>query len=263
MIINIKSSAKLFWQLLKTDLIIYKQDIIDLTFNAIIWVSLLTIIISYVYPQFGMFQYFGSFFLVGTIVSICLSNIMSSTARLLVDLEDNNVISYYLTLPNSSWLYFVKLGVGYACKTIVISIIILPLGKLILWDKINFSNLSLYKFFLIYLTINFSMGMITVFMASLIKNIMSIGSLWCRFIFPLWFLGGPAFPWQTIYNLSPKLAILCLFNPLLYLMEGVRAAVLGQHSFINFWICLFVAWAFSIFLGWIGIYRFQKRLDLV
>jgi len=260
---NLKSYSKLFWQLLKTDLLIYKQNIFGQIIDEIIWITFTTIIASYVYPQFGMSKNFGTFFLVGTIVSSGVFNIFGASTKFLGNIEGSNPLSYFLTLPIPSWLHFIKLAIGQGCIATAKTIIILPLGKIILWNRITFANLSIYKFILIYFAINFSMGMLIVFMTSLVKNLKSIHSIWSRFLFPLWFLGGAMFTWKAIHNVSPKLAIILLLNPLLHLMEGVRAAVLGQEGYINFWICFLVAWFFAVFLGWVGICRFKKRLDFV
>jgi len=260
---NIKSYAKLFWQLLKTDLLIHSQNIIGRIVDLTIWVSLVIFIFSYVFPEFGMSKYFGTFYLVGTIVSTCIFNIWGSTAIVISDFEGNNEISHSLTLPLPSWLYFIKLATGYACQTIITTSIILPLGKIILGSRMSFENISIPKFILIFLSINFFIGVFTLFVTSIPKSMHKIESVWTRILFPLWILGGPEFPWQTINELSPRLATLCLFNPFLYSMEGIRAAVLGQTGFINFWICFSMVWFSTVIFGWLGIRRLKKWLDFV
>jgi len=260
---NIKSYAKIFWQLLKTDLLIYKQNVKDQIIDVLIWVIPLTLVYTYIFPQIGMTKDFGSFYVVGTMVSVAVFNIWNAATVFVADLEGDKAISYPLTLPMPSKLYFIKLAVGYACKTIVTSFLMLPLGKLLLWNKINFANISIFKFILIFLSINLFVGIFAIFAISVPKNIRTLDSILMRIIFPLWFLSGAEFSWQTLYGFSTWLAFLLFFNPFLYLMEGARAAVLGQADYLNFWICLAVIWVGGVLFGLVGIRRLKRNLDFV
>jgi len=260
---NIRSYAKLFWRLFKTDLLVYKKNMFGQTVDLIIWVAIVTLIFGYVYPEFGMSKYFGTFYMVGTIASASIFNIWGSVVAMISDVEGNNAISYSLTLPLPSWLYFVKGATSYACVTMATTSVILPLGKIILGDRLSFTDTSIPKLILIFFSINFFIGIFTLFITSIPKGIHKMENVWGRFLFPMWILGGADFPWKTIYELSPRFAMLSLFNPFVYLMEGIRAAVLGQTGFINFWICILVIWFNTIFFGWLGIKRLKKWLDFV
>ena len=263
MLKKIKSHTSVFFKLLKTDLLIFSKSMISGWIDTSIWVIVLLVIFTYIFPQLGMRKDFGAFFLVGGIASCCIFEIFSSAVAVISDLNNKQKISYRLTLPISSSLIFTGIAIFNACKSTFLSIIILPLGKLILGNKLNFTNLSIIKFVLMFFSINIFVGFFSLFMTSITDKVENIRSIWVRIIFPLWFLGGAEFPWQAIYSISPKIAYSCLFNPLLYPMEGIRAAVLGQAGFINFWYCFAMIWTSCIIFGWIGISRMKKRLDVV
>jgi len=260
---NIKSYTNLFWQLLKTDLLIYSKNIFSGIINTTIWVSIILGIFAYIYPQLGMTQEFGSLFVVGAIVSCCIFEIWGATATFVADLHGNNTISYPLTLPLSSWLYFVKLGISYACKSMIYTAIILPLGKFMLMGRMDLTNFMPIKFIIMFLTINIFGGFLSLFMSSICTSVAGMRTIWVRFLFPLWFLGGAEFPWYAVYKLSPKTAYLFLLNPITYAMEGIRATVLGQHDFILFWYCLIVLWIATFVFGFLAIKKLKKQLDFV
>ena len=90
-----------------------------------------------------------------------------------------------------------------------------------------------------------------------------IETVWTRFIFPLWFLGGFQFSWQIVYGISKPLSYVMLANPVTYVMEGLRAATLGQAGYIHFWICVGMLCAFSIATGTLAYRGLKKRLDFV
>ena len=261
---KIKNYIKLFWQMLKTDLIIMKQDILGSILDSVILVGVLIVIFSYIFPAFiGASKYFGSFALAGMLASIPTFTMFAFVAKFIADIEGNNSVSYYLTLPIPSWLVFMKSAVANAIRTALMSIVIIPLGKLILWNRLDLSNIVVIKFVLIFFGLNLFYSLFSVFLFSVPKNMDAIRSIWIRIIFPLWFLGGAEFPWQTIYNLNKPLAYFALLNPLLYPMEGIRAAFFGQKGFISFWLCFVALFLFSLFFIWLGIKRLKKRLDFI
>jgi len=206
---------------------------------------------------------FGGFQLVGMIASICIFEIYSSCSSFFADLEGNKTISYYLTLPIPSWMIFIKQALALSCRTLLVTSLIIPFGKLLIGSRLDLSNFSVIKFVLIFLATNFFFSAFTLLMLGIFKGIETLRTLWIRIIFPLWFLGGAEFEWNMLYNLSPTFGYLGLLNPFVYAMEGIRAAVLGQEGFIPYWISLSVLTGLTILFTWIGITRLKKRLDFV
>ena len=261
---KVKSYLNVFWHMLKTDLIIVKHNILGSILNSIILVTALVVIFSYVFPAFmGASQYFGPFALIGMLVNIPLFTMFPFVAQFVADIEGNNSTSYYLILPIPSWLIFIKNAVSHAIKTIIMSSIILPLGKLILWNRLDFSNLSIFKFVLMVLILNLFFSMFAVFLFTIPKDMEAIENVWIRIIFPLWFFGCAEFSWQTIYNINKRLAFLDLLNPFVYTFEGIRSAFFGQAGFILFGVCSVMTILFSLFFAWAGIKRLKKRLDFI
>lgn len=263
MLKNFRSYLKTFWALLKTDFAIVNKNIVNDIIDVFIWISLISIVFTYIFPQLGMSKDFGGLALVGTIASCGIFDIWSTTANYLSDLEGNNTNSYFFTLPIPSWTIFIKIALAQAYKTIILSTFILPLGKLILANRLNLSNFSPIKFFLMFATVNIFCGFFAILMISVTSSMKRVNSVWVRVLFPLWFLGGAEFPWKAIQGLSEYLAYTVLLNPILYCMEGIRATTLGQENYLNFWICLIFLWISGGIFGYLGIKRLKKRLDLV
>lgn len=255
--------AKLFWQLVKTDLLILKQVIIGRLIDTTIWVTSVIAVVSYIFPQLGMASSFGVFYAVGAILSCSFFEVFYTTFTFVADLEDDKLINYYLTLPIPSWLILVKHIVSFACKATPLALLVLPLSKLVLWYRLDLVNFSIMKFALIFISINILTGSISLFAASLVKDKNHIGGIWPRIMFPLWFFGGSQFSWYTIHAFSPAFGYGLLLNPLIYATEGVRVAVLGQAGYLPFWLCLGIIWVFTLLFTTISIWRLKKRIDFV
>jgi len=250
------------WQLFRSDLVVFRQFIVEDLINLFTWFSSFLIVFAYVYPELGMFKEFGEFMVFSLIAAESYWRIWPSCFELINDLNGDKVINYYFTLPAPFWLVFVKTILFHIFKSIIFCCFTLSLGIVILWNKINWSNFSTIKFILIFLTISLFTGCFFIFLSSFAKNIKNVRKIGIRIILPLWFFGSGEFPWKTIYsNLSPKLAYILLANPLTYAMEGIHSATLGNTQFLPFWLCLTTLLLFSGFFGIIGILKLKKRLD--
>jgi ABC-type polysaccharide/polyol phosphate export permease len=263
MLKKLKSYLKTFWALLRTDFAIVNKNIVNDIIDVFIWISLISIVFTYIFPRLGMAQSFGALALVGTIASCGIFDIWGTTANYLSDLEGNNTNSYFFTLPIPSWMIFVKIALGQAYKTTILASFIIPLGKIILGNRLDLSNFAPLKFLLIFLTVNIFCGFFAILMMSITPSMKRVNSVWVRILFPLWFLGGAEFPWKVIQGMSEYLSYAILLNPILYCMEGIRATVLGQENYLNFWVCLIFLWAAGGVVGFIGMRRLKKNLDLV
>ncbi|MFA6263684.1 MAG: ABC transporter permease [Candidatus Babeliales bacterium] len=260
---NIQPYSRLFWRLFTTDIAIFSKSVVGNIIDVMIWVTGFVGVAAYIFPQLGMTTGMGQFMAVSSIVNCSIFEIWSVTSTFISDLCGRKTITYPLTLPLPSWLVLVKNACVYATRSMVFGACVLPMTKLILWNRMDLSGMCIPKFLVMFIAINVFGGFFSLFTASLVKDMNVIGSVWTRIIFPLWILGCSQFSWQTMYQLSPTFANISLVNPFLYLMEGIRAAALGQEGFLSFWICLLVTMVTSALFGWIGIRRIKRRLDFV
>ena len=136
-------------------------------------------------------------------------------------------------------------------------------GKLFLWNTMSFTSFSPPKFFLIFVLTTLFTGTFSLFVVSTIQNIHHLGKVGIRYLFPMWFFSGANYSWHTVFKLSPIFAYITLANPLLYAMEGIHAAVLGQAGYLNYWLCVLMLIMFTIVFGFLGIWKLKKRLDFV
>ena len=75
---------------------------------------------------------------------------------------------------------------------------------------------------------------------------------------PLMFTGATQYPWMSLGSLR-WFQIVTLFNPLTYLSEAVRAAVVPEVPHIEPWISLVALVVAGILFTIIGVRGFMKR----
>jgi ABC-2 type transport system permease protein len=248
-------------QLLRHDLLKYKREFWSKLFDTSFLLVTSVIVWGYFMPELR--NGYGPFILISSIASFGFFDTVGKVNELITDIDGDRKISYTLTLPLPSWLVFVYIGVYWAINSALIAILLFPLGKLMLYNQFDLLKVSYVKLIPMYITINLFYGFFSLWLTSMLKKMTDLGVLWVRVINPIIMFGAFFYSWHSIYQLSPSIAIFDLINPLVYVMEGMRAAALGQEGFISYWICLPALWVYIIACAWHGTSRLQKRLDCV
>jgi hypothetical protein len=260
---NIKSYARLFWKLFVSEMVIFKDDAFGEIINANIWAVSFIAVAGYLFPKLGMDETYGSFLAATAITSCAFFEVWTAVTVFVADICGRKSISYQFTLPLPTWLIFIKNSCVYATWSMVVTIVILPLGKLILLDRFDLSKLCVIKFITMFFMMNFFIGIFAVFVSSLVKTSRCIGTVWMRIIFPMWVLSGSQVPWNAMHEVCPTLAYIDLINPLLYPMEGVRGSILGYDGCLPFSLCFAMIIFYGFVFSYAGIWKLRRRLDFV
>ncbi|OQA32825.1 MAG: ABC-2 type transporter [Candidatus Dependentiae bacterium ADurb.Bin331] len=252
-----------FKELVKADLVVFREIIFDKCIDLSIWVILTVLVMAYIMPYFGLSNNFGVFQLGGVIAGVGLFELYRNIVDLIVDFEGDRIINYYLTLPLPSWLVILSKATYFALTSFILSLFMIPVGKLVLWNQLNLATISYPKLLLACMCASLFYGCFALFAASLISGMSKIGRVWARFIFPMWFMGGFQFSWTALHHVLPTVAFMILVNPIIYITESVRTAILGQENYINFWLCLSVLLLCTVGFFALGIRNLKKKLDYV
>lgn len=249
--------------LILSDLLIFKQEFFNKFINLTIWIVLTIFVTGYIMPYFGLSATFGVFQLGGVLAAIALFECYASVAEFVADLHGDRVIDYHLTLPIPSWLSIVSKAGYYFIIYFGLSVAILPIGKLTLWNQLDLAQVSFFKLLLALIFQSIFGACFTIWASSVISTMSQMGNVWSRFIFPMWFMGGFQFSWKAIYHVLPIVAWINLINPMIYITESVRVALLGQTEYLNFWLCLMAISLFSAIFLTMGMSNLKKKLDYV
>lgn len=257
------SYAQTLKYLLLRSIKITSNGLSDKMFNSLFWSSLNIIIFAYIMPSMGLDKNFGAFIVATMPVSCAFFTSINSIYALLTDVSnDGSSLTYELILPLPQWIVFAKYAFENMYQALAVSIIILPVGKLLLWNDFSLEYFSFFKFYFLLIVASAFFGFFSIFITSITTDIYSgLDNVWIRVIFPMWFLGGFQFSWQTLYGISPTIAYLNLLNPLTYAIEGSRAAALDPKLSLPYWYCILALIIFAAIFGYIGIQKLKKRLD--
>lgn len=218
---------------------------------------------GYIMPFFGLSADFGPFQFGGVLAATGLFELYSSTIDLVSDYEGDRIINYNFTLPIPSWLALIAKATYYFLVYVTLAVVIIPVGKMCLWNQLDMMHISYVKLGLSIIFQSIFYSCFVLWASSIVDSMTKMGHVWSRFIFPMWFMGGFQFSWYSLYKVIPWLSYINLLNPMIYITEAVRVALLGQEGYINFWLCLLLIGIFSILCFVVGLYNLKKRLDFV
>lgn len=253
--------------MIRKDIFLLKSKVIDLFINSSIILCVELITWCYVYPLIGMsndliLPMFVGWPLLNIMISLGYCFSMKYTLGALY--TGYGFMEYDLTLP---------LPIGYILANYIISfvieactatlpLIIIGLMALSWYMNVTFAG-SILLFLIVYIMALFLFGITFLALCFYYPNRWFEDNLWPRRISFFVTVGAIFSPWAHIYAYSKPLAIIMLFNPLTYVAEGMRAALLGNNGFIPLWICtLTVLFTIGITTYWMQ-HSVRKKLDLL
>ena len=253
----------IFYKLTKTRFYIARQELFDKVINLYIWVLCSLVVMGYVMQEFGLMTSYGCFQLATIMGTVGLFEIYGNAFRCMIDFEGDRHISYYLTLPTRPAVVLGSMMASYVLMGTILSCFVLPFGKLILFNSFSLADVAWVKFVMITVISNIFYAVFTIAVTAHVGQMSKMENVWTRFIFPLWFMGGFQFSWESIYQLSQPLAYVLLCNPVLFIMEGTRAALLGQEGCLPWGICCMMLCGFTVACWFYAKYKMKRLLDFV
>lgn len=253
---------KCFGELIRKEIYLFSKEFLNRFIDTFIMLFAAVIVFAYFMSTNGLDKSYGAFFFIGSIASFGFYEVLWRSTLLAQDVIDKK-IQNYLVLPLKSSHVFVAIATSWSITIASQIIVLLPFGKLILLDNFNLANFSIGKFILIFIVLNVFYGFFALWLASLITDLRCMSWFGARVLTPLLMFSCYYYRWESAYALSPIFGYIQLINPIVYAIEGSRAAVFGQAGYINYWVCLCVLVAVIGGVGADAIRRLKKRTDSI
>ena len=242
---KLKDFIKIIFHIVHYNLLIFRKKITNESIKFAIWGSISTFVTGTLLgdtlsTEFATFQFCGVISNVGLWVSF------HEIVEFINSIENKKRLFYDLSVPLPSIYFFLAKIIFYIIRFSILTSIMMIVLKLILYNVISFQALSISKFIIISLITNLFYGSWIIFISSIIKKSRNLSNLFCRIQFPLWFMGGFQFSWITLYNANKILGIVDLLNPILYINEGFKDAILGIRGITSFHFLVIIIFFFSL-----------------
>ncbi len=253
----------IMYHLICRDMRVFKEEFWGKIVNTAILLFTTMIVFSYFLPAYGLQSNYGPFILIGVIAGFGFFEVIGKVSLMLADMEGDKTILYTLSLPIPSGLVFIYIGISWSILSSIISLVLFPLGKLVLFYQFDLSVISWWKLPLIFILSNLFFGFFALWLSAVLKKMSDLSNLFVRVVNPMYMFGGYMYSWAAVYEISHTAGYLHLINPLVYVMEGMRAATLGSAGYLPFGVSFFALAAFTVFFGWDASRRLHRTLDCV
>jgi ABC-2 type transport system permease protein len=245
------------------DVYVYGKDIRT---HAINYVFLYPLVLGICFAYLQKNIYFGAdeiekgtILFLGTITTPLLLLAFKAVIELLLDLEGNRFINYQLTIVPAPLIIIQRIFFA-SLYTFFLAVPYLPMVKLFLGNHLATGNALWPPFVCLMYASSLCCASYTM-LAIILLSVKTLGSFWIRVNWVLMNLGGFFVPLAVIQKSYPWIQCIAYANPLLYIMEGTRSAILGTNQFISVYWCIPILLLFSVAFTALSCRFFKKRVD--
>jgi ABC-2 type transport system permease protein len=251
--------SRVFVAILMRDVTVARRELPYFLLRTTLQPLLFVLVFGFVLPKMGMIpRGYSTTVLPGVLaLSLTLSAIQSVCLPMVQDFGVTNEIEDRLLAPAPISLVAVEKVVGGTLQGVIAALVVLPLARLIMGPipGLSFSNAGL----LIVVTVlsGAAFAAIGLFLGTAIAP-QHIGLMFSVILGPMIMFGCTYYPWAGL-SVVPAMKVLVLINPLVYVSEGMRAALTPSMPHMNTWVMLLALVATTVVFMVLGLRAFDKR----
>jgi ABC-type multidrug transport system permease subunit len=200
-------------------------------------------------------------FFTGNAMMILMVLTFSLNFKLSFDLVSSRFIEYQVTILNPKLIFLQRLLFTTFFATLIF-FPFFPISKLLLRHHLLTNNVSWLKVALVIFCATLCFSAYNILCACVMKNPReNVVSLWMRLNIPLQTLGGVWAPLYVVKSFVPWASYILYLNPIIYITEGLRRAILGSDKFLSVSTCCVALLALGAIFLFTSFYFFKKRVD--
>lgn len=255
-------SLRVFLQFLHRDWYVFRKKITDVFINYVILSPLylggVACIQAYVFR--GADTHAATQLIAGSILLVLLQSSYKQTIELLFDFEGDRFIDYQMTVLSPRLIiiervFFTSLFIW------AITLPYFPLTKLWFGSLLDFSHTNWIGLIIVAYVSALCCAAYHMLAAILLPSSSDITTLWARVNIVLLNTGGFAVPLFLIKKYAPHFSYLLYANPLMYITEGFRQALLRSPQYMSLTASCLGLLSFTTVFMLLAMHFFKKRTD--
>lgn len=256
-------NVRIFLALLRRDLTVMKYKLKDMLIDSMIVVLTEILVLGKLYPLLGMSTSFIAPLYIGSSITFILFDLGYSFSMRYTYYTGYQETAYHLTLPIPKKWIIAQHITYFVIESLIVTIPLISIGIWALSDVFGPIAGSWLLFCATYVLTLIYFGSFFFASSFWYEKSWFQDNMWPRRLSILLFFSSAFYAWQDVYKLSPLLGNILLLNPLTYVVEAMRAALLGQQDYLSIRICIPIITAFIFFDFWRITQGIKKRLDPV
>ncbi len=253
------ATSTVFLALLHRDLRVAAKELPFFLLRTIGQPLLFIIVFGYLLPKMGFVRGgYQTALLPGILaVSLCTSAIQSVALPMVQDFGWTKEIEDRLLAPIPTWVVGAEKVVAGMLQGLIAALCVLPLARLIMGPIANLTFVHLGDVLLISLLGAMAFSALGVWLGTAIAP-QQIGLMFSMLIAPMIFLGCAYYPWRGL-DAVPVMKYVVLIDPLVYVSEGMRAALTPEVPHMPLAVSLGALLIVTAIFWGAGLRAFRKR----
>lgn len=259
-------AARSFAGLLLRDLSVLARNLDGFLLRTLVQPALLVFVFAYLFPRIGQTiaagpgaRSFASIIIPGLVASAAVfTGVSTVSLPLAIEFGATREIEDRIMAPLPVWAVGVEKIVFGAAQSVFAAALVLPLGLLLAATSVSIHVRSPLLLAAVAVLACLTSGALGLVVGALVQPA-KMGLVFSALIVPLSFLGCVYYPWSQL-GAVPWLQVGVLVNPLVYMSEGVRAALTPGVPHMPVDAFLGAGLAFLIFLWLLAMRLFKRRV---
>ncbi|HEV2719561.1 MAG TPA: ABC transporter permease [Thermoanaerobaculia bacterium] len=251
--------SRVFGAILLRDITVARRELPFFLLRTTLQPLLFVMIFGFVLPKMGMIpREYTATVLPGVLaLSLTLSAVQSVCLPMVQDFGVTNEIEDRLLAPAPIELVALEKVVGGTLQGVIAALVVLPLARVIMGPipGLSFANAGLLA--VVTILSGGAFAAIGLFLGTAIPP-QHIGLMFSVILGPMIMFGCTYYPWAGL-KVVPAMKYLVLINPLVYVSEGMRAALTPSMPHMNPWVMLAALIATTVLFLVLGLRAFDKR----
>ena len=253
---------KIFMAILLRDVTVARRELMSFLLRTALQPILLVFVFGFLLPRMGFVQRsFTAVMLPGIVaLSLTLSAIQSVALPMVAEFGYTKEIEDRLLAPiGTDWVAIEKIVAG-TIQGFVAAAFVLPIARLIMGPVPGLTLRHLPFLIAIVILGGAAFSAVGLYLGTAIAP-QQIGLMFSVIIAPMIFFGCTYYPWRGLATL-PWLQYAVLINPLVYVSEGMRAALTPSSPHMHPAVILAALAILIAGFTWLGLRAFRKRAIL-
>lgn len=258
--------GRAFWGLILRDARVLVREFVGFLLRTVMNPLLFTFVFTYVLPKTGgaftpsgRGQSFATVLVPGLVaVAIFFQGIAAVALPLATELGGTREIEDRVMAPLPIGLVAFEKVAWSAVQSVVAAVVVFPLVLTIPAEPVSVSVASWPTLVAVVLLGSFVAGFLGLLLGTVVKP-RQIGLIFSLVVVPVTFLGCVYYPWQQLGAIR-WLQVATLLNPLVYVSEGLRAALTPGLPHMPTVAFLGALVGLVVVLGWVSTVSFRRRV---
>jgi ABC-2 type transport system permease protein len=254
-----------FGGLLARDIAVLARNVDEFLLRTLVQPALFVFVFAYLFPRMGQSvggaggRDFASVIVPGLVASTAVfTGVSVVSLPLAIDLGATREIEDRIMAPLPVWAVGAEKILFGALQSLFAGALVLPMGMLVSATAVSVHVASPLLLVAVAALACLTSGALGLVIGALVRPD-KMGLVFAALVVPLTFLGCVYYPWERL-DVVPWLQVGVLANPLVYMSEGLRAALTHGVPHMPVWTFLGAGVAFQIVMWTAALRLFARRV---